>query len=111
MHLHLCLRNMPPSAVLHSYVATKMDRLESLAAEILAVYIVILRHEGAADGGAYSVKALAVVSGPEIYVHCAGDEPRYAIDRVCATLSARFRKRKIFLRKRRLPAPSSEGAR
>jgi len=102
---------MQPSTVLRDYVATKIDRLASFGAEILAIYIVILRNEGAAAGGAYSVKALAVVSGPDIHVHCAGDEPRVAIDRVSATLAAQFRKRKLFLRKRRLHAPDSEGAR
>jgi len=111
MHLHLCLRHMQPSAVLRDYVATKIGRLESFGAEILAVYIVILRNEGAAAGGTYSVKALAVVSGPDIHVHCAGDEPRAAIDRVSATLAAQFRKRKLFQRKRRCHAPAREAAR
>jgi len=111
MHLHLCLRHMQPSIVLRDHVATKIGRFESFGAEILAIYIVILRKEGAAAGGAYSVKALAVVSGPEIYVHCAGDEPRAAIDRVSATLAAQFRKRRPFLRNRRCQTLNAEGAR
>jgi len=126
---------MQPSVVLRDYVATKIDRLESFGAEILAIYIVILRNEGAAAGGAYSVKALAVVSGPDIHVHCAlsrperwgvscivvsgpdihvhcaGDEPRAAIDRVSATLAAQFRKRRLFLRKRRRQILDAEGVR
>jgi len=111
MHLHLCLRNMPPSAVLHDYVATRIGRFESFGAEILAVYIVISRDEGAAAGGTYNVKALAVVSGLDIHAHGAGDEPHGAIDRISATLAAQFQKRKLFPGKRRCQTLDSEGAR
>ncbi len=104
MHLHVYLHNIPPSAVVYDYVATKMGGLAALAPDILSRYVVVLRSERPAVPGRFRANALVVVSGTDLHAIGVGDDPRAAVDRVSAILVAQLRRRKRVRCQRRHPA-------
>lgn len=111
MQIHLSPRHLVLTAAIHSYVAEKVEHLESITGEILAAHVVLLHDETKTKR--YVVKVHLAVPGPDIHAEDAETDLYAAIDKVVAKLAQQLRKRKTKLvstrkRKTQLAAESSK---
>lgn len=95
MQIHLSPRHLVLTAAIHSYVADKIEHLESITEQILAAHVVLLHDETKAKR--YVVKVHLAVPGPDIHAEDAQPDLYAAIDKVVAKLAQQLRKRKTKL--------------
>lgn len=95
MQIHLSPRHLVLTAAIHSYVADKIEHLESIAPEILAAHVVLFHDETKTKR--YGVKVHLAVPGPDLHAEDCEADLYAAIDKVADKLSQQLRKRKTKL--------------
>ncbi|HEY8903356.1 MAG TPA: ribosome-associated translation inhibitor RaiA [Chthoniobacterales bacterium] len=95
MQIHLSPRHLVLTGAIHSYVAEKIEHLESITDDILAAHIVLLHDETKTKR--HVVKAHLAVPGPDIHAEDAQVDLYAAIDKVTDKLAQQLRKRKTKL--------------
>jgi len=95
MQIHLSPRHLVLTAAIHSYVAEKVEHLESITENILAAHVVLLHDETKTKR--YVVKVHLAVPGPDIHAEDAEADLYAAIDKVVSKLAQQLRKRKTKL--------------
>jgi putative sigma-54 modulation protein len=95
MQIHLSPRHLVLTAAIHSYVAEKVEHLESITDNILAAHVVLLHDETKTKR--YVAKVHLAVPGPDIHAEDAEADLYAAIDKVCDKLAQQLRKRKTKL--------------
>jgi len=95
MQIHLSPRHLVLTAAIHSYVADKVEHLESITESILAAHVVLLHDETKTKR--YVVKVHLAVPGPDIHAEDAETDLYAAIDKVVSKLAQQLRKRKTKL--------------
>ena len=95
MQIHLSPRHLVLTAAIHSYVAEKVEHLESITEQIIAAHVVLLHDE--TKTSQYVVKVHLAVPGPDIHAEDTDADLYAAIDKVAAKLAQQLRKRKTKL--------------
>jgi len=95
MQIHLSPRHLVLTAAIHSYVAEKVEHLESITGNILAAHVVLLHDETKTKR--HVVKVHLAVPGPDIHAEDAEADLYAAIDKVVDKLAQQLRKRKTRL--------------
>lgn len=108
MQIHISPRNVRLTGAIHVYVAEKIIRLEDIAAEILAVHVVLLHDDRTASGGIYCVKVHLAIAGPDIHASDIDGDLYAAIDKISDKLARQLRKRRTRLVDKRRKATPKE---
>ncbi len=95
MQIHLSPRHLVLTAAIHSYVADKIEHLESITDSIIAAHVVLLQDETKTKR--HSVKVHLAVPGPDIHAEDSEADLYAAIDKVVDKLAQQLRKRKTKL--------------
>lgn len=99
MQIHLSPRHLTLTAAIHSFVAEKIEHLESITGQILAAHVVLIHDETKTKK--HVVKVHLAMPGPDIHAQDAEDDLYAAIDKVVDKLARQLRKRKTRLTSRR----------
>ena len=92
MQIHLSPRHLALTAAIHSYVANKVEHLETLADQIIAAHVVLMHDETKVKK--YLVKVHLALPGPDIFAEEKDPDLYAAIDKVIDKLTRQLRKRK-----------------
>ncbi len=92
MQIHLSPRHLVLTAAIHSYVAEKVEHLETITDEILGAHIVLMHDH--TQTKQYVVKVHLGLPGPDIHAEDAESDLYAAIDKVVDKLARQLRKRK-----------------
>jgi len=95
MQIHLSPRHLTLTAAIHSFVAEKVEHLESITESILAAHVVLIHDETKTKK--HVVKVHLAMPGPDIHAQDAEDDLYAAIDKVVDKLARQLRKRKTRL--------------
>jgi putative sigma-54 modulation protein len=109
MQIHLSPRHLVLTAAIHSYVAEKMEHLESVGTEVIAAHVVLLHDETKTKR--HVVKVHLAVPGPDLHAEDKEADLYLAIDKVVDKLAQQLRKRKTkrVSHKKHLAQLDSEG--
>lgn len=83
------------TAAIHSYVATKIEHLETITDSIIAAHAVLVHDETKVKQ--FTIKVHLAVPGPDIHAQDSEADLYAAIDKVCDKLARQLRKRKTKL--------------
>lgn len=97
MQIHLSPRHLTLTAAIHSFVAEKIEHLESLADNIVAAHVVLIHDATKKPAQSHCVKVHLAVPGPDIHAEAADEDLYAAIDGVVSKLARQLRKRKTRL--------------
>ena len=97
MQIHLSPRNVRLTAAIHSHAAEKIEHLEGLCSQIIAVHIVLVHDDTAKPASRYGVKVHLALAGPDIHAEEHDADLYVAFDKVIDKLARQLRKRKTRL--------------
>lgn len=97
MHIHLSPRHLTLTSAIHSFVATKVESLETITEEILAAHVVLIHDESKNPTKRYHVKVHLAMPGPDIHAEDYDADLYAGIDKVTSKLARQIRKRKTKL--------------
>jgi len=92
MQIHLSPRHLVLTAAIHSFVASKVEHLETITSEIIGAHVVLVHDDTKVKK--YMVKVHLAVPGPDVHAQDSEMDLYAAIDKVCDKLARQLRKRK-----------------
>jgi len=92
MQIHLSPRHLVLTAAIHSFVAAKIEHLESISDQIIGAHVVLVHDDTRLKR--FVVKVHLAVPGPDIHAQDSDADLYAAIDKVADKLARQLRKRK-----------------
>ncbi len=94
MQIHISPRDIKLTAAIHSYVADKINSLQTLEHDLIGAHVAIWHDEKRAAKHAFVIKVHLALPGPDIHAEDHGHELYAAIDIVTNRLAEQLRHRK-----------------